>query len=166
MRNVKTLIIASMLLAVAGAAGGCISNTKYGTDSVEVVGPGAGEGDVIAKHGAPDNIIFLGTQWFNPTSGERGTVDKYLMEYRIGGGSTILGHVYAGDKFSNICYLISNGKVLGGGNKGEGSGVIILNGEFLHPKVRAGYGGDGTPSGAPLNLPKQPGLLGLGIGPF
>jgi len=57
----RKTIIASMLLACAFIAGGCISNTKYGTDSVEVVGPGAGEGDVIAKHGAPDNIIYLGT---------------------------------------------------------------------------------------------------------
>jgi len=162
----RKTIIASMLLACAFVAGGCISNTKYGTDSVEVVGPGAGEGDVIAKHGAPDNIIYLGTQYFNPQTGERGSLDKYLMEYRIGGGSTILGHVYAGDKFSNICYCIENGKVKGGGYVAEGSGTIILFGSFLHPKVRAGYGGDGTPSGAPLNLPKPPGLLGLGIGPF
>jgi hypothetical protein len=162
----RKTIIASMLLAVAFAMGGCISNTKYGNDSTEVVGAGAGEGEVIAKHGAPDNIVFLGTQYFNPQTGERGQVDKYLFEYRVGGGSTILGHVYAGDKFSNICYLISNGKILGGGNIGEGAGVIILWGDFLHPKVRAGYGGDGTPSGAPLNLPKKPGLLGIGIGPF
>src|SRR5438309_2312030 len=159
-------MLASMLLAVAFTAAGCISNTKYGTDATEVVGPGASEGDVIAKHGAPDNIVFLGTQYFNPQTGERGSLDKYLMEYRIGGGNTILGNIYAGDKFSNICYLISNGKVQGGGYVAEGSGNIILNGSFLHPKVRAGYGGDGTPSGAPLLLPKGPGLFGLGIGPF
>jgi hypothetical protein len=162
----RKTIIASMLLACALVAGGCISNTKYGTDTVDVVGAGAGEGDVIAKHGAPDNIVYLGTQYFNPQTGERGSLDKYLMEYRIGGGSTILGHIYAGDKFSNICYCIENGKVKGGGFVNEGSGTIILNGSFLHPKVRAGYGGDGTPSGAPLSLPKPPGLLGLGIGPF
>jgi hypothetical protein len=162
----RKTILASMLLACAFIAGGCISNTKYGTDTVEVVGPGASEGDVIAKHGAPDAIVYLGTDYFNPTTGERGSLDKYLFEYRIGGGSTILGHIYAGDKFSNICYCIENGKVKGGGSVAEGSGTIILNGSFLHPKVRAGYGGDGTPSGAPLNLPKPPGLLGLGIGPF
>jgi hypothetical protein len=159
-------IIASMLIALAFVAGGCISNTKYGTDATEVVGPGAGEGEIIAKHGAPDNIIYLGTQYFNPQTGERGSLDKYLVEYRIGGGSTILGNIYAGDKFSNICYLVSNGKVLGGGYVAEGSGTIILNGSFLHPKVRAGYGGDGTPTGLPLQLPKPPGLFGLGIGPF
>jgi len=161
----RKTIIASMLLACAFVAGGCISNTKYGTDSVEVVGPGAGEGDIIAKHGAPDNIIYLGTQYFNPQTGERGSLDKYLMEYRIGGGSTILGHVYAGDKFSNICYCVENGKVKGGGYVAEGSCTIILFGTFLHPKLRAGYGGDGTPSGLKLFLPKE-GLLGLGIGPL
>jgi len=154
------------LLACAVMASGCISNTKYGNDAVEVVGPGASEGEIISKHGAPDNIVFLGTQYFNPQTGERGSLDKYLMEYRIGGGSTILGHVYAGDKFSNICYLVSGGKIQGGGFVAEGSGTIILNGEYLHPKVRAGYGGDGTPGGLPLSLPRKPGLLGLGIGPF
>ncbi len=162
----RKLFVVALLATVVIGAQGCISNTKYGTDATEVVGPGASEGDVISKHGAPDNIVFLGTQYFNPQTGERGSLDKYLMEYRIGGGSTILGHIYAGDKFSNICYLISNGKVQGGGYVAEGSGTIILNGAFLHPKVRAGYGGDGTPGGLPLQLPKKPGLLGLGIGPF
>jgi hypothetical protein len=160
----RKTIIASMLLACAFIAGGCITNTKYGTDSVEVVGPGAGEGDVIAKHGAPDTILYLGTQYFNPQTGERGSLDKYLFEYRIGGGSTILGSTYAGDKFSNVCYLIENGKVKGGGYVAEGSGTIILGGDFLHPKVRAGYGGDGTPDGGKWEKPQ--GLFGLGIGPF
>jgi hypothetical protein len=160
----KAFFMASALLALFSA--GCISNTKYGTEVTEVVGRGAGEGEVIAKHGAPDNICYMGTQYYNPQTGEKGQIDKYLFEYRIGGGSTVLGHIYAGDKFSNICYLINGGKVMGGGFVAEGSGSIILNGDFLHPKVRAGYGGDGTPSGAPLNLPAKPGLLGLGIGPF
>lgn len=162
----RKAIFASMMLAVAVLANGCISNTKYGTDATEVVGPGASEGDVVSKHGAPDNIIYMGTQHYNPQTGERGTVDKYLFEYRIGGGSTILGNTYAGDKFSNICYLISGGKVLGGGYVAEGSGTIILGGSFLHPKSRAGYGGDNTPTGLALQLPKPAGLLGLGIGPF
>jgi len=162
----RKTIIASMLLACAFIAGGCISNTKYGTEATEVVGQGASEGDVISKHGAPDNVIYMGTQYFNPQTGERGSIDKYLYEYRIGGGSTILGHIYAGDKFANVCYMIENGKVKGGGYVSEGSGTIILYGSFLHPKLRAGYGGDGTPSGLPLQLPKPPGLLGLGIGPF
>jgi len=162
----RKILIKTLLLAVACTAG-CISTTKYGSIlATETVGEGAGEGDVVAKHGAPDNIVYLGTQWFSPTTGERGTVDKYLYEYRIGGGTTILGHTYATDSFSNICYLIEAGKVKGGGIVSEGQGTIILNGEFLHPKVRAGYGGDGTPSGLPLQLPKPPGLLGLGIGPF
>jgi len=121
---------------------------------------------VIAKHGCPDNIVYLGSQWFNPQTGERGTLDKYIFEYRIGGGSTILGSIYGGDKFSNIAYLISNGKVLGGGNVGEGAGTYILGGSFLHPKCRAGYGGDGAPDGADIDLPSKPGLFGMGIGPF
>jgi len=164
----RKTIIASMLLAVAFVAGGCISNTKYGNDSTEVVGANAGEGDVIAKHGCPDNIVYLGTQYFNPQTGERGALDKYIFEYRIGGGSTILGKVYGGDKFSNIAYLIQNGKVLGGGNVGEGSGsyILLFKGGFIHPKQRSGYGGDGLPNGAPLSLPSLPGLFGLGIGPF
>src|SRR5579859_883299 len=98
----RKLFVMAALLAFNFGVSGCISNTKYGTDATEVVGAGASEGDVISKHGAPDNIVFLGTQYFNPQTGERGSLDKYLMEYRIGGGSTILGHVYAGDKFSNI----------------------------------------------------------------
>lgn len=160
----RKLIVAALVLAFAGA--GCISNTKYGTEVTEVVGSGAGEGEVIAKHGAPDNILYLGTQYYNPQTGEKGQVDKYLFEYRIGGGSTILGHIYAGDKFSNICYLVNGGKVMRGGFVAEGQGTIILNGDFLHPKLRSGYGGDGTPNGLPLQLPVKPGLLGLGIGPF
>ncbi|HZV02642.1 MAG TPA: hypothetical protein VFF73_38400 [Planctomycetota bacterium] len=163
MRN-GTICVA--LLACVFAASGCISNTKYGTVVTEAVGGGAGEGEVIAKHGCPDNIVYLGTAWYNPQTGERGSIDRYLLEYRIGGGSTILGNVYAGDKFSNICYLIDQGKVQGGGWVAEGQGSIILYGKYLHPKVRAGYGGDGTPSGLPLELPKLPGLFGLGIGPF
>src|SRR5262245_41590016 len=122
----RKIVFASMMLAVAFMANGCISNTKYGTDTTEVVGPNSSEGDVIRKHGAPDNIVFLGTQYFNPQTGERGAIDKYLLEYRIGGGSTILGHIYAGDKFSNICYLVSGSKVQGGGYVSEGAGTIIL----------------------------------------
>jgi len=162
----RKLIVIALVGFLGAAANGCISNTKYGTDVTEVVGKGASEGEVLAKHGMPDSIRYLGTQYFNPQTGERGSLDKYLFEYRIGGGSTILGHTYAGDKFSNICYLIQGGKVAGGGYVSEGSGTIILNGAFLHPKVRAGYGGDGTPSGAPLSLPSAGGLFGLGIGPF
>jgi len=161
----KTIIV-TLLLATTFVAGGCISNTKYGSEPSETVGKGAGEGDVIAKHGAPDNIVYFGTQYFNPQTGERGAVDKYLYEYRIGGGSTILGPVYGGDRFSNIAYLIQNGKVLNGGNVGEGSGSYILFGEYIHPKCRAGYGGDGNPGGGDIDLPKHGGLFGLGIGPL
>jgi len=165
--TMRNLLKTTALLAALVMAGGCISNTKYGVVADKVIGDQAKEGDVIALHGAPDNIVYLGTQYFNPTSGVRGSIDKYIYEYRIGGGTTILGHIYATDSFQNICYLIEGGVVKGGASiVPEGSGTIILNGSFLHPKVRAGYGGDGTPSGLPLNLPKPPGLLGLGIGPF
>ena len=60
--------------------------------------------------------------------------------------------------------VIEDGRVQGGGYVGEGSGTIILGndmgllntpigvidlrfGGFLHPKARAGYGGDGNPLG-------------------
>jgi hypothetical protein len=116
------------------------------------------------KHGAPDNIVYLGTPYVNPTTGEVSDVDKYLYEYRIGGGTTLLGQLFADDRFHNICYLIEGGRVMGGGYVGEGSGSIILGndmgvfntpfgtmdmrfGGFLHPKARAGYGGDGNPWG-------------------
>ena len=46
-----------------------------------------------------------------------------------------------------LATLIEDGEVMGGGYVGEGSGTIILNGQFLHPKARAGYGGDGRPEG-------------------
>ena len=152
------------LLVAAAAANGCISTTMYGCEITETLAPGASEGEVIMKHGAPDNIVYLGSQYFNPQTGERGEVDKYLYEYRIGGGTTLLGQVFATDEFHNIAYLIEGGRVMGGGYVGEGKGSIILGndfgvlntplgtmdlrfGGFLHPKARAGYGGDGSPSG-------------------
>ena len=150
-----SLIVA--LVAVLGGAG-CISNTKYGNDIQEAVGTGGSESDVIAKHGAPDNIVYLGTQYYNPQTGERGLIDKYLLEYRIGGGSTFMGKVYAGDKFASICYLIEKGRVQGGAWSPEGSGTIVLYGDFVHPRARAGYGGDGTPSSPPRS-----GIFGLGF---
>ena len=162
MRNF--MILVAFVIAVVGFTSGCISNTKYGCEVTETLAAGASEGEVIMKHGAPDNIVYLGTPSFNPTTGERGEIDKYLYEYRIGGGSTLLGQLLADDRFHNICYLIEGGRVMGGGYVGEGSGSILLGndfgvlntpigqidlrfGGFLHPKGRAGYGGDGTPLG-------------------
>jgi hypothetical protein len=152
------------LTAFSALTSGCISNTRYGTEIIETLTEGSSEGEVIAKHGAPDNIVYLGTPYYNPSNGERGEVDKYLFEYRIGGGSTLLGMFLADDVFKNICYLIDNGRVAGGGFVGEGHGEILLGndmgvirtplgtldlrfGGFLHPKARAGYGGDGNPNG-------------------
>ncbi|RMG12604.1 MAG: hypothetical protein D6731_13520 [Planctomycetota bacterium] len=161
----KKLIVLSGFVVALGLASsvssGCISSTKYGCDVTETLAPGASEGEVIMKHGAPDNIVYLGTPYYNPTTGERGEVDKYLYEYRIGGGNTLLGYLFADDRFHNICYLIEDGRVMGGGYVGEGHGSIIFGnpgietpfgrlfefGGFLHPKARAGYGGDGTPLG-------------------
>jgi hypothetical protein len=152
------------LLAAAAVTSGCISTTMYGCEVVETLAPNSTEGEVIMKHGAPDNIVYLGSQYFNPQTGERGEVDKYLYEYRIGGGSTLLGELVAADEFHNICYLIEGGRVMGGGYVGEGKGSMLLGfrmamslpligtvelnpGGFLHPKARAGYGGDGSPDG-------------------
>jgi len=157
----KTIAFCSLMLAAA-ITNGCISTTMYGCEITETLAPGASEGEVVMKHGAPDNILYLGNQYMNPQTGERGEVDKYLYEYRIGGGTTLLGKVFATDEFHNIGYLIEGGKVMGGGYVGEGKGTIILGntpislpiigkfdmgGYFLHPKVRAGYGGDGNPEG-------------------
>lgn len=166
----KYFALGIVMIAALAMVNGCISTTMYGCETTETLAQGASEGDVIMKHGAPDNIIYLGTTYFNPTTGEQGEIDKYLFEYRIGGGTTLLGTLFAGDEFKNICYLIENGTVMGGGYVGEGSGSILLGGELLHPKARAGYGGDGHPTGnAALGAAasgESPGLLGLGIGPF
>jgi hypothetical protein len=159
----RKFIALSALLVAAAASNGCISTTMYGCEITETLAPGASEGEVVMKHGAPDNIVYLGSQYFNPQTGERGEVDKYLYEYRIGGGTTLLGKVFASDEFHNIAYLIEGGRVMGGGYVGEGKGSIILGmggiistplgvldmrfGGFLHPKARAGYGGDGNPMG-------------------
>lgn len=149
------------LMMAAAITNGCISTTMYGCEITETLAPGASEGEVVMKHGAPDNIVYLGNQYMNPQTGERGEVDKYLYEYRIGGGTTLLGKTFATDEFHNIGYLIEGGKVMGGGYVGEGKGTIILGSGgfslpmlgtvgaigFLHPKARAGYGGDGAPGG-------------------
>ena len=166
----KKLVLSVLSFAVVGLlANGCISTTMYGCEVTETLAAGASEGEVIMKHGAPDNIVYLGSQYFNPTTGERGEVDKYLYEYRIGGGTTLLGLLFATDEFKNICYLVENGKVMGGGYVGEGSGTILLGntffgmefGGFLHPKARAGYGGDGTPSGGADEVEGGNGLFGF-----
>jgi hypothetical protein len=163
----KFLITSAFAVAALGfsaVTNGCISNTKYGCEVTETLAAGASEGEVIMKHGAPDNIVYLGTAHVNWQTGERGEVTKYLYEYRIGGGSTLLGQLLADDRFHNIAYLIEGGRVMGGGYVGEGSGSILLGndlgvmntpigvidlrfGGFLHPKARAGYGGDGNPMG-------------------
>ena len=171
MKNSLLIVLTLAALTAVSFTTGCISNTKYGCEVTETLAPGASEGEVIAKHGAPDNMVYLGTPYLNRQTGERHQVDKYLFEYRIGGGTTILGQLLATDTFHNICYLIQGGRVQGGGYVGEGSGQIILGndfgilhtpigvldlrfGGFLHPKARAGYGGDGGPLGG-ADVPKN-----------
>ena len=77
--------------------------------------------------------------------------------------------MFASDTFHNICYLIQEGKVMGANYVDEGSGSILLGfnlgvietplftldlrfGGYLHPKARAGYGGDGTPEGTDADM--------------
>ena len=162
MRRATLCCLAAALLLGVSLSDGCVTNTRYGTEQVEALtGHNHSEADVIRRHGAPDNIVYLGTPYYNPATGELGAVDKYLLEYRIGGGSTFFGRLWADDSFHNICYLIYKGDVMGGGSVSGGQGSMILGagdvyetpfgtldlrlGGYLHPKTRAGYGGDGSP---------------------
>ncbi|MGE0706649.1 MAG: hypothetical protein AB7N76_05445 [Planctomycetota bacterium] len=89
-----------------------------GCEVTEMLAPGASEGEVVMKHGAPDRVVDLGT----PATG-RDTVsaDRYLFEYRIAQQRTDLLGLRARSRFYNICYLIDRGRVLGGGYVGGGS---------------------------------------------
>ena len=68
----RKLFALGALLVAAAASNGCISNTMYGCEITETLAPGASEGEVVMKHGAPDNIVYLGAQYMNPQTGERG----------------------------------------------------------------------------------------------
>jgi len=130
------------LLAVAAVAAsvGCIANHKYGCDNTSLVAAGSPEGQVFIMHGAPDQIIEIG----NPVGPNIHHWNKYLVVYRIGEGHMMLGTIMQNDKFSNIAYLIDNGKVVNGGfvNEGEGSTILMALADAKHPKARVGYGGD------------------------
>jgi hypothetical protein len=122
------------------ASVGCIANHKYGCDNTSLVAPGSPEGQVFVMHGAPDQIIEIG----NPVGPNVKHWNKYLVVYRIGEGHMLLGNVMQSDKFSNIAYLVENGKVVNGGfvNEGEGSTILMALAGAKHPKARVGYGGD------------------------
>ncbi len=125
----------ALALAYAGLTDGFATNTRYGTEVTETLAPGASEGEVIMRHGAPDRVTYLGTPYSNPTTGERGGVDKYLFEYRIGGGTSLLGTLFSDDRYQNICYLIVNGRVYGGGYVSAGSGSRILGSPSLFVQI-------------------------------
>jgi len=131
-----------MLLGAAAVAAslGCIANHKYGCDNVSIVAAGSEEGQVYTMHGCPDQVVEVGTP-VNPTTKQW---NKYLVCYRIGEGHMLLGNTLQSDKFSNIAYLIENGKVVQGGyvNEGEGSSILMALAGAMHPKARVGYGGD------------------------
>jgi len=126
--------------AALAASAGCIANHKYGCDYTTLAPDGSPEGQVFHAHGCPDQIIELG----NPVGPKVTHWNKYLVVYRIGEGHMMLGNIKQDDKFSNICYLIENGKVVKGGYAEEGSGGTILMAlaGAPHPKARVGYGGD------------------------
>lgn len=130
------------LLGVAAIAVsvGCIANHKYGCDNTSLVAAGSPEGQVFIMHGAPDQVIEIG----NPVGPAIKHWNKYLVVYRIGEGHMMLGTIMQSDKFSNIAYLIDNGKVVQGGfvNEGEGSTILMALADAMHPKARVGYGGD------------------------
>lgn len=119
---------------------GCIADHKYGCENTTLVPAGSPEGEVFAAHGCPDQVIEVS----NPVGPSVKHWSKYLVVYRIGEGHMLLGNIHQRDKFSNIAYLVENGKVLGGGFVGEGEGSSILMGlsGAFHPRARVGYGGD------------------------
>jgi len=131
------LLLGGMVVA---AAAGCIADHKYGCQDHTILPPGSSEGQVFKEHGCPDQVIELG----NPVGPKIYHWNRYLVVYRIGEGSMMLGKVKQDDKFSNICYLIDSGKVVNGGFADEGQGgTILMNlADAMHPKARVGYGGD------------------------
>jgi len=126
--------------AVLTASAGCIANHKYGCDSTTLVADGSLEGQVFRTHGCPDQVIELG----NAVDATTHHWNRYLVVYRIGEGHMLLGNVMQSDHFSNLCYLIENGKVVKGGYAEEGTGSTILMAlaGAMHTKARVGYGGD------------------------
>ena len=73
-----------------------------------VVAAGAPEGEIYTQHGAPDQIIEIG----NPIGPNIKHWNKYLVVYRIAEGHKLLSTLMQSDAFSNIAYLVENGKVV------------------------------------------------------
>ena len=142
----KLCAFVGALIVVSASAAGCISHHSYGCENTTVVAPGQREGEIYTMHGCPDQIIELG----NPVSPRLKHWNKYIVVYRIAEGHKILGTAHQSDRFSNIAYLVEDGKVVDGGFVGEGSGSTILMGlkDAMHNRVRAGYGGDAGYSGS------------------
>jgi len=126
--------------ATLAASVGCIANHKYGCEETTLVANGSPEGEIFKAHGAPDQVIEIG----NMVGPNIKHWTKYLVVYRIGEGHMLLGNVMQSDHFSNLCYLIENGKVVKGGYAEEGTGSTILMAlaGAMHTKARVGYGGD------------------------
>jgi len=136
----KLCALAAVLALTSVTAVGCISDHTYGCENTTVVAAGSPEGEVYTQHGCPDQIIEIG----NPVGPNIKHWNKYLVVYRIAEGHKLLNTLMQDDRFSNIAYLVENGKVVNGGYVGEGSGSTILMAldGAMHNRVRAGYGGD------------------------
>jgi hypothetical protein len=136
----KLCALAAVLTAVSATAVGCISDHTYGCENTTVVAAGSPEGEVYTQHGCPDQIIEIG----NPTGLNIKHWNKYLVVYRIAEGHKLLATLMQEDRFSNIAYLIQDGKVVNGGyvGEGEGSSLLMALKGAMHNRVRAGYGGD------------------------
>ena len=128
------------LLLLSTLALGCISEHNFGSQTPTVVAAGSPEGEVYSTHGCPDQIIELG----NPVGPGITHWNKYLVVYRMAYGSKLLGSIMQEDEFTNVAYLIENGKVMNGGRVGGGTGTSLLGTiqGGRHARVRAGYGGD------------------------
>jgi hypothetical protein len=119
---------------------GCIADHKYGCENTTLVPSGSPEGEIFAAHGCPDQVIEVG----NAVGPNIRHWQKYVVVYRIGEGHMLLGNISQRDKYSNIAYLVDNGKVMSGGfvGEGEGSSILMALAGAFHPKARVGYGGD------------------------
>ena len=139
MHRMYAALVAISSLGSLGLTG-CISEHTYGCENTTVVGAGSQEGDIFNYHGCPDQIIEIG----NPVANNIKHWNKYIYVYRIAYGHKLLGAILQEDRFSNIAYLVENGRVVNGGYVGEGNGSAILGAlsGAMHNRVRAGYGGD------------------------
>jgi hypothetical protein len=136
----KLCALAGALAVLSATVAGCISDHVYGCENTTVVAAGSPEGEIYTQHGCPDQIVEIG----NPVGPGIKHWNKYLAVYRIAEGHKLIGTLLQDDRFSNIAYLVEDGKVVNGGYVGEGSGSSILMAlkDAMHNRVRAGYGGD------------------------